>query len=721
VSPFRPTWRVIALVFALLAVGSSRAVGQTFADPEVVEITFAGNEAFSDGDLQSAILTQATRCRTFLFVFPLPLCPLTDWGVAHIREYLDDSELPLDLLRLKLYYRQRGYRVAMVDTTVVREGAKVRIQFDVQEGEPTRIRALSVVGGETFLDSAQIRKDLRLAVGDPLDLVALSEGERRLAERLRKEGYVHAQVLREYFIPSKTSEADVTLRVEPGPRVRVGDVRVVGSGEVGDDVVVELLRFRRGDWFREDRIVESQRSLYNLEALRWANIASERRSDTDTLIDLRVEVAPAPKRSLQTGFGLQTDECVQAQASLVYRNFLGDARILRLTGRVSNVLAKELQGQFPCSDVSTSEVYQELNYLLEVGFEQPVFSDGRNNLRTSVFGERETVPDLYVRNAVGGQIWFSRRLQRAMQLTLGYQPALTSFAEESADIYFCVAFGVCDPEDIQVLSEPNWLSPITTLWTYDRTDNPFAATRGWYLAVELEQAGDLTFSDYQYTRGTIDGAIFGKASEEIVLGWHLRTGVILPYEGSLFEGNVTSDAIVHPQKRFFAGGPQSVRGFGLNLLGPTVLVLDEDECSGYDSFDSCAQDLPPGDFSERPLGGNSVFEGSVEARFRAGDRWTVAAFVDFGQVWETINDRTPLVATPGAGVRFRSPVGPLRLDVGYNPTGAKLKPVVIVLDDGSIEEVPHPVVYDPFTWDDPSALTEFWRRLRIQFSIGEAF
>ncbi|MCK5483052.1 MAG: BamA/TamA family outer membrane protein, partial [Gemmatimonadetes bacterium] len=421
------------------------------------------------------------------------------------------------------------------------------------------------------------------------------------------------------------------------------------------------------------------------------------------------------------GFGLQTDECVQAQASLVYRNFLGDARILRLTGRVSNVLAKELQGQFPCSDVSTSEVYQELNYLLEVGFEQPVFSDGRNNLRTSVFGERETVPDLYVRNAVGGQIWFSRRLQRAMQLTLGYQPALTSFAEESADIYFCVAFGVCDPEDIQVLSEPNWLSPITTLWTYDRTDNPFAATRGWYLAVELEQAGDLTFSDYQYTRGTIDGAIFGKASEEIVLGWHLRTGAILPYEGSLFEGNVTSDAIVHPQKRFFAGGPQSVRGFGLNLLGPTVLVLDEDECSGYDSFDSCAQDLPPGDFSERPLGGNSVFEGSVEARFRAGDRWTVAAFVDFGQVWETINDRTPLVATPGAGVRFRSPVGPLRLDVGYNPTGAKLKPVVIVLDDGSIEEVPHPVVYDPFTWDDPSALTEFWRRLRIQFSIGEAF
>jgi outer membrane protein assembly complex protein YaeT len=717
----RTAWRTIAVGIALIATGSSDAASQTFADPEVVGITFEGNEAFPDGDLENAILTAATRCRTFLFVFPLPLCPLTNWGVAHIREYLDGGELPLDVLRLRLYYRQRGFRAAMVDTTIVREEDRVRIRFNVVEGEPTRIRNLGVSGGERLLDSAMVNADLSLVVGDPLDLVALGEGERRLAERLRKDGYVHAQVLREYFIPTETLEADVNLRVEPGPRVRVGDVRIVGSGEVGDAVIQELLRFQPGDWFREDQIVESQRSLYSLQALRWANIASERRSDTDTLIDLRVEVAPAPKRSLQAGLGLQTDECVQGQASLIYRNFLGDARILRFTGRVSNLFASQLQGQFPCTDVSPNEVYQELNYLLEVGFEQPVFSDGRNNLRASVFGERETVPDLYVRNAVGGQVSFSRRLQRRMQLTLGYQPALTSFAEESADIYFCVNFGVCDPEDIQVLTEANWLSPITGLWTYDRTDNPFAATRGWYVAVELEQAGDLTFSDYQYSRGTVDGALFRQVSETIVLGGHVRTGVILPYTGNLFEGTVTSDVVVHPQKRFFAGGPQSVRGFGLNLLGPTVLVLDEADCEEFTSFEECAQDVPPTQFNERPLGGNSVFEGSVEARFRAGNRWTVAAFVDFGQVWETIEDRAALVATPGAGVRFRSPVGPLRLDVGYNPTGTKLKQAVIVLDDGSIEEVSQPVSYDPFTWDDPSALTELWRRLRIQFSIGEAF
>lgn len=714
--------RAIAVGIALVAMGPSGAAAQSFADPEVTAISFEGNTAFPDKDLRNAILTSATHCRTFLFYFPIPLCPLTDWGVAHIREYLDEGELPRDVLRLRLYYRQRGFRAATVDTSVVRRDDQVRIQFDISEGEPTLVRTLDVVGAESLLDSATIASDLTLAVGDRLDLVVLGEGERRLAERLRKEGYVGGQVLREYFIPADSRVADLVLRVEPGARVRIGDVTIVGAGPVGDDVIRELLRFEPGQWFSEDRIVESQRSLYSLEALRWANISSERRAETDTLIDIRVEVAPAPKRSLQTGAGLQTDQCVQAQAQLTYRNFLGDARILRFTGRVSNLFASQLQGQFPCTDVSPIEVYQQLDYLLEAGFEQPVFSDGRNNLRASVFAERETVPDLYVRNAVGGQLWFSRRLQGNMQLTFGYLPALTSFDEASADIYFCVSFGVCDPVDIGVLTQANWLSPLTVLWTFDRTDDPFGATRGWYLATELEQAGNLTLSDYHYTRGAIDGAYFHRVTPSVVGGLHLRTGALFPYYGNLFDREEsTGDPVVHPQKRFFAGGPQSVRGFGTNLLGPTVLVLDDEDCQGYADFQQCADGVPPTTFSQRPLGGNAVFEGSVEARFLVNRHWTLAAFVDFGQVWEKVDDRPPIVATPGAGVRYRSPVGPLRLDIGYNPTGTTLKPVVVVLDDGSIVEVEGRVEYNPFTWDDPSLVTEVWRRMQLQFSIGEAF
>ncbi len=703
-----------------VAVQPRVARAQSSEDREVVEILFEGNAAFSAGDLSSAILTEQTHCRTFLFKFPLPLCPLTNWGFAHVREYLDEDELPLDLLRLRLYYRQRGYREAQVDTLMQREDRRVRILFTVDEAEPTRIASLDIEGGEDLLDTARVRRELPVQVGDPLDLLAMGRGERAIAERLRRDGYVHAAVLREYFIPSDTHEAAVILKVEPGPQVRVGEITVQGSGEVGDEVVRELLSFKSGQWFEEDRILDSQRSLYNLEALRWANISTVRRPDTDTVIDLQVQVAPAPKRSLRAGLGVYTDDCVQVQSEFLNRNFLGNARILRLSGRLSNLFARSLEGSFPCSDVSETAVYQELNYLLQVGFEQPVFSRGRNTLRASLFTERETVPDLYVRTGTGGELALSRRLRSRMLLTLAYRPELTSFAEESADIYFCVNFGFCTPEDIGVLSDARWLSPLAALWSYDRTDNPFSATRGYRLAVELERAGAVTLSDYKYFRATLDAAAFGGIGASGVLGLRLRIGGIAPTAGTVFSTSEVDD-VVHPKKRFFAGGPESVRGFGLNLLGPTVLVVEaENDCAGL-GLEECVSTLAPPAFDERPEGGNVVIEGSLEARFPLGNRWTMVGFVDFGQVWEEFDRREPLVLTPGVGFRFRSPVGPFRVDIGYNPTGSAVKDVVAVLSDGSIEELQTRVDFDPFAYDDPSLITEAFRRMQLQLSIGEAF
>jgi outer membrane protein insertion porin family/translocation and assembly module TamA len=421
------------------------------------------------------------------------------------------------------------------------------------------------------------------------------------------------------------------------------------------------------------------------------------------------------------GLGLQTDECGQAQASLTNRNFLGQGRVLRLTGRVSNLFADQLEGGFPCTDVSPDPVFQELNYRAEATFIQPVFRGGKNSLRATIYGEEETVPDLFVRASTGGELAFTHRFTPRMSLTASVRPELTSFGPQSADIYFCLNFGFCDPEDIDVLEEQRWLSPVAVLWALDRTDDRFSATRGYYLAFELEHAGPIAGSDYRYYRATLDGAAFKRLTSTTVLATHLRVGSIEALNSQTFGSAGATDKVVHPRKRFFAGGAESVRGFGSNLLGPTVLVVDaDDDCPNLD-LNTCVDGLSARAFDQRPAGGNAVIEGSIELRKTVGERWTVVGFLDVGQVWESLSERTAVIATPGIGVRFRSPVGPVRLDLGYDPSGPSDRPVVAVLQGGDIQDLNRTIRFDPFGSDDPSRLVEIARRLQVQISIGEAF
>lgn len=714
--------RALAVGALFVPAAARPALAQIAPDLEVVGLTFEGNAMFEDGQLEAAILTERTRCRSFLFRFPFPFCGLTDWGFAHDRGYLDEGELPLDLLRLRLFYRQRGFRQADVDTTVHRPDGKARIVFRISENEPTRIRELVVRGVEGILDSAWVRRNLGLSEGDPLDLVALSAGERRITEQLRRQGYIDATVLREYFIPRDSLVATVGLDVKPGVRVRMGAVDVEGSGDVGDDVIRQLLLFSPGDVFNQDRVLESQRALYGLEALQYANIATRPRDAADTLVDLVVQVAPAPTRTLRSGIGMTTTDCAQVELEFTHRNFLGGGRRLGLSGRLSNIFAKDLEGKFPCTAVGSDPVFQELNYRVRADFQQPLFALGRNTLRAGLFFERETVPDLFVRDSRGGELSLRRRLRPRMELGISYRPELTSFGKQSADIFFCVNFGFCQPTDIALLSESRWLSPFLVNWRYDRTNRQFSPTDGYYARAEIERAGLVTGSDYRYVRGTLELAGFQELGTGIVLAAHLRLGAVTATGGTVFGGgaDVTGD-VIHPRKRFFGGGPQSVRGFGLNLLGPTVLVLTANrDCPGLD-LETCAASLDPSGFDERPEGGDAAADGSVELRFRLGRRWSAVGFVDVGQVWVDITELRAPVATPGFGIRYQSPVGPLRLDVGYNPTGASSLPVVAVQPDGQIQELATRVRFDPFTFGDPNPLQEFFRRLQLQLSIGEAF
>ncbi len=730
-----PGRAAVAAALALLAWTSAPgpAAGQSPADRVVTELAFQGNRAFSDARLARAIVTGETRCRSFVLA---PFCWLTDWGFAHDRAYLEEGTLPADLLRLRVFYRRRGYRDVAVDTVVERLNGSARVRFDIEEGPPTLLDSLGLEGFEDALSPPEVRSDFPLTPGDPFDLTALERGKDVLADRLRNRGYVDAAVLSRYFVPSGSRRVELTLEARPGPRARIGQIEIRGAGSLGPGPVRQHLTFSTGEIYRQNRILESQRLLFRQDAIRFASISTSQAPDADTLVDVTVEVTPARMRTVRTGVGATTTDCFQTEANFTHRNFLGGGRRLRLSGSLSNLFADRLAGTFPCSGVSSDPVFQDVNFSLRTDLRQPAFLSDRNTLEAGLFVERETVPDLFVRDGRGGELTLTRRLRPRMSLTLGYRPELTGFDERSADVFFCVNFGFCQPDDIQTLTDPRWLSPLSLGWSYDRTNSAFSPTSGYYVDVSMELAEAYTGSDYQYARFDLNAADFEELASGLVLAVRFRAGFVEGLGGRPFDDPDREQTVIHPRKRFFVGGAQSVRAFGQNLLGPSVLVLESSRCRDRFETDraglaACARSFadsavdPDGVFDERPIGGDAAFEANFELRTRVSDRWSLVGFVDVGQVWVDIGHISAPVAAPGVGLRYESPVGPLRLDLGYDPTSADRLPVVAQFTEGEREgelvELEERVRFDAHGYDEPSSLTEFVRRLQLHVSIGQAF
>ncbi len=717
-------WRaLLAALPILIAPAILRA--QAPPERELVGLTFQGNEAFSDKELGAAIVNKATTCKTFLFKFPLPLCPLTDWGIAHNRRYLSEKELPLDVLRLRVFYRQRGYRQVAVDTVMDRSKGVVRVEFLIEENEPTRVASLRIEGLSGLPDSAALASRLSLKEGDPFDILTLQRGTQAIENQLRNIGYVNAAVLDEYFIPEGVREAQLVVTVVTGDRARIASVKIEGTENVEEALARQFLSFRTGEYYSEEKIRGSQLGLLDVAAFRFASIEAQVREDPDTLVDVTVRITEANLRAFRTGVGMSTTQCGVLEGDFAHRNLFGGGRLLTISGRLGNIGAQALDGSFPCGQVGDSEVFRQLTYRIQADFDQPYFISERNRLLGSIFFERESVPNIFVSTSLGAAIGITRRLNPRLTVTYSYRPQLTSFDPESTDIFFCANFGICDPTDILILTEPRWLSPIVFQWLYDRTDSRLNPTSGYRLSPQAEFAAAFTGSEYRYVRFALNAAAFQRLNPDWIFAFHLRGGFVEPSGSITFGGEeVASDEIVNPAKRFYGGGANSVRGFSQNLLGPTVLVMDSVTQCPDTPLQACAfalADTAANRFDERPRGGNALIEGSLELRYRISPRWGMVAFLDWGDVYSDLTTFDLPAATPGLGVRFSSPIGPIRLDLGYNTLGLRLRQVVAELEDGSLDELELPVVYDPAGFDDPGLFTEIFRRLRIHFAIGQAF
>ena len=407
----------------------------------------------------------------------------------------------------------------------------------------------------------------------------------------------------------------------------------------------------------------------------------------------------SPPREARLSFGFTTADFVQAEGRFTHYNFTGGARRLIVTGAVGNLLAEQLNDKLIFSDNyvnvgSDRGRYFAPTYNASAELQQPWFGSARNALALSVFTHRRSAPGIYVDRGYGSSATFTREVALRAPASLNYRFEVTTV--EAGDVYFCVNFGVCDRPTLDALRGHQRISPLTLTGNIDRTNDPFSPNRGYRGRTALEHASGFTASDYRYNRAVAEAAAFFQVRRRGVLGGHVRLGWVkgVASTGEAL-GGLVGEQVLHPRTRFFAGGAQSVRGFGENQLGPRVLTISAAQLRsgtlGPEKTPACPEATPitdcdpnvaaynDKDFQPRPLGGNTVAEASVELRFPLWKQLSGAAFIDAGVVTQNIDRSLPgsrAAITPGFGVRYRSPVGPIRVDIGINPGRSERLPVI---------------------------------------------
>lgn len=737
---------------ALLAVASpdvarAQETGCDRGDVEVRSLSFTGNEAFTDATLAAGIVTTPSSWarRTLRIV-----------GTRHC---LNRREFPLDVLRLRVWYRNHGYVDATVDTVVTPlSPSRVAVRFVITEGAPMVIDTLRILGLDAVPERAEVLERLPVRAGGLFDLYAIAAARDTISRRLRDNGYPDAETFLGYDTRRDAKRASVLLTAEPGPRRRIGRIvvtrqgRGAGEAEVSEGAVRRLAGLREGELYRERLLERAKRTLYQTEAFTQVVIEPDA-IEGDSVLAVRVDVTEGFLKAARVGGGWGTLDCFRTTGDLTDYNLFHSATRLELRGRLSKIgIGHPLGGAESLCPQAAGDIYSDsLNYYVGATLSQPSLLRASFVPTLSLYSERRSEFNAFLRRTdVGMSLAVNRRYPRRSH---SFAYSLEYGSTQAQPALFCAVFNACEAADREALQSPQRLAVFSASTTYERTDNGVDPTRGLIGRIEARHASDIIGGDasLQFNRLTADGSLYAPLGRDIVFAARLRLGIVL---GPTFDLEEAA-RFVPPQERLFAGGPTTVRGFRQNELGPLVYIP-----TAYDTVDvngnpatlgangTAYIQSSPAATGQRavPTGGNTMLVGNAELRFASPFlpsllRWTV--FADVGEVWNRGSGASVLrfdafKVTPGVGVRLRTPIGYLRADLAYNsyprfqgaayydtPVSAggalfcvspgNALPVTAVNGRLTQAEGPCPGTYAP---RQPRG---FWSRLTPSIAIGQAF
>ncbi|HUL69172.1 MAG TPA: BamA/TamA family outer membrane protein [Gemmatimonadales bacterium] len=672
-------------------------------------LKFVGNRSIDTEVLSAAIST--TNSNWFARTPPFR------WiGLGEKREF-DELEFKRDVLRLILLYRQSGFMEVKIDTVVTRKPKEVAIQFLITEGEPVRVTTFTITGIDTLPKPREITEDLALRVGAPFNRFLFQTSADTIARRLRNRGYPSVEVLRSFDVDKDARTAAVSLEVVPGKQGIIGPVTVEGSAGLDTSRVRKLLLLESGQLYKEDRLFDSQRKLYSTDLFRFATVTidSTRFQPGDTVIPILTRVAEGRRYKVRSQVGYGTDDCFRIGAGFTDRNIFRSGKLFDLSARVSKIgvgdpLNFGLENNI-CSGLKEDSIGSSLvNYNVTALVREPRFLGSPRLVGNfSVFGERRSEVNVYRVEDIGGALNVVRETPLHNVITVGYR--LTFGKTVASDATLCAFFNACTPADRNEISQQRRAGVVSGRIAWPRSNSPLDPTRGSLISLLGNLSAKFTGSSEQEQFASLvaDAAWYRPLSSEVTLSWRLRAGALVSPEIPFDSGPVR---FTPPEARFYAGGPNDVRGYSPNEMGPVVYIVTRDSLPPA-ALDSVNKGQIPVHFSA--TGGNTLAVANVELRVPSpiwSRHMRFAFFVDGGLLYqrgETKFSPTLVRVTPGGGIRVQTPLGPLRLDLAYNGYANTPGALYLERSDGTL-------VFAQSDYQQPGKVG--WK---LHFAIGQPF
>jgi translocation and assembly module TamA len=504
-----------------------------------------------------------------------------------------DRRVDEDTGRFKKLLKSWGYYGCEVRADIDPKAHPVRIVFHVNTGPPYLLKSVKIEGvngGRALgLKFPQAQK-IGLFLDQPLKAGAVLDAQERLLGRIRKQGFPFPKISeRRVVVDHAKQSGEVTFRVDPGPRARLGPTIITGLESVDEAFVRSYIPWKERDLYDPALLEKLQRRLTTLDLFATVRVIAGQTLDEKGRLPIQIALTERKHRTVQAGISYKTDEGPGANISWEHRNLFQRGERLAVSSSVSR-FTQDAQGIF----------------------QKPYFLRSDQSLKLFLRLAKEE-PDAYTSRSIKSSILVDRNLED--QMVIGGGLALkTSKVEQLAEV-----------DRFSMISLP-------LHFEWDTSDDLFDPTQGGRLGLSLEPFYDASGTDLTFIKGYASFRRYAHVSENpfLVLAGKLTLGAI---------GGEERDAIP-ADERFYAGGGGSIRGYSYQSVGPREAGV--------------------------PLGGRSLIVFSLEMRHRLTDSMGLVGFLDSGTVFtDTIPDSKETIRWgTGLGLRYFTPIGPLRLDAG---------------------------------------------------------